>query len=344
MKYLIVGQGLAGSLIAHRMEELNLSYKIIDAGVNESSRIAAGIINPIVFRRVTKSWRVDEFMPELVAFYTFLEKKLDTSFFFSRKMRRAFSSEQEIESWVKKAEQEEFKSYISHPDSEQFIPSYLNAKLGNALVNQVYYVETKAFLDANRSYFKEHGKLIEQEFEYSSVTDNSCVVNGEKFDRVVFCQGYKNSENPYFNYLPLDPTKGQVLNLTVDGIENRNEILNRKCFLLPLEDGTFKSGATYEWQTPNTILTEEAKSELTEHVRNLISLDFTVTGQEAGVRPTTRDRRPLIGRHPKYNQLYIFNGLGAKGYMLAPLLSKEFVVALVDNSPIDKECSIERFG
>lgn len=344
MRYLIVGQGLAGSLLAHRLEEQGVSFKIIDSGKNESSRVAAGIINPIVFRRVTKSWLVDEGMEEAVQYYRHLEKKLAVDFLFSRTIRRAFSSQQEIDVWTKKALTPEFEKYISSPNQTTETPPYLKAPFGNGLVNSVYYVQTKVFVDSNRKFFKESGVLIEKEFNYSQVNDSGCEVDGEFFDRIVFCEGYKGINNPFFKDLPLTATKGQLLELSIKGEVDKQEILNRKCFLLQMEDGSFKSGATYEWDSPNTIITGEAKRDLIEKIEQLINLDFEVIGQEAGVRPTTIDRRPLMGVHTKNKNVYIFNGLGAKGYLLAPLLSKIMVKSLINGEQLSDEVNIARFG
>lgn len=343
MHYLIIGQGLAGSLLAHRLEEQGVTFKIMDSGINESSRIAAGIINPIVFRRVTKSWMVDECMEEAVQYYLSLEKKLAEDFLFSRTIRRAFSSEQEIDSWKKKSETPEFNNYISHPDETTEIPDYLNAPFGNGIVNSAFYVDAKKFIDANTAYFKKKGVLIRDEFDYSKIIKSGCNIDGEHFDRVVFCEGYRGLSNPFFNDLPLTATKGQILELKIEGIVNKNEILNRKCFLLQMEDGSFKSGATYEWDSPNTKITEEARIELCEKLEGLINLKFEVTGQEAGVRPTTNDRRPLMGVHKEQNKLFIFNGLGAKGYLLGPILSKNMAEYLVLDLPLRNEVNINRF-
>jgi len=343
MNYLIVGQGLAGSLLAHRLEEQAISFKLIDSGINESSRVAAGIINPIVFRRVTKSWMVDEAMDEAIRYYFHLEKKLGVNFLFSRTIRRAFSSQQEIDFWKKKSQTLEFEKYISHPDETTEIPDYLNAPFGNGLVNSVYYVETKAFVDANTTYFKNKGVLIQSEFDYTLINENGCDIDGEHFDRIVFCEGYRGIQNPFFKGLPLTATKGQLLDLKIKGEVNKQEILNRKCFILQMEDGSFKSGATYEWDSPNTTITDKAKKDLSDNIKQLINLAFEITGQEAGVRPTTIDRRPLMGGHKEHKRLYIFNGLGAKGYLLAPLLSKMMIDFLIHSNPIAQEMSINRF-
>jgi glycine oxidase len=141
--------------------------------------------------------------------------------------------------------------------------------------------------------------------------------------------------------LPLEATKGEILTVVSKELPE-NELLNRKCFILPVGDQQFKIGATYSWRSPNTELTDEAKEELLQHADSLTNAHFEIIKHEAGVRPTTIDRRPMMGKHPEFPKLKIFNGLGAKGYMTAPLLSQEFVAYLKNGISLDKEIDIQR--
>ena len=67
-KFIIVGGGLAGICVAIQLIRSGAKVTLFDKNENYSSIVAGGIINPIVFRRMTKSWRVDEFLPFLKSF------------------------------------------------------------------------------------------------------------------------------------------------------------------------------------------------------------------------------------------------------------------------------------
>jgi len=339
-KYLIVGQGLSGTLLAHILEDRGFSFKIIDTGINNSSAIAAGIINPIVFRRTTKSWMVDECYPSAIEMYQSLEEKLAVKFLHKRTIRRAFSSEQERDEWKKKASLSVFKPYINEVSDEA--PSYLNQPFGNALVHEACYVDAPVFIESNRVYFQKNDLLITAKFNYDSVTESGCSIGEEHFEQIIFCEGYHGLKNPFFNYLPLTQTKGQLLSIELDTPIDQSEILNRKCFFLPLENGTYKAGSTYEWDNETLHTTEEAKEEIISHIENLIQIPFKIIHQEAGIRPTVVDRRPLVGRHPAQNNLFIFNGLGAKGYLLAPYFLTHFAEYLENKVSLNPEISIDR--
>jgi glycine/D-amino acid oxidase-like deaminating enzyme len=143
----------------------------------------------------------------------------------------------------------------------------------------------------------------------------------------------------YFNYLPLDPTKGQTLTIQSDNIPT-HESINRKCFVLPTENKTFRVGATYEWSDSSLNITKEGKELLEADLNNLIQANYSVLEQKAGVRPTVKDRRPLLGKH---TNLFVFNGLGTKGYLIAPYLAYEMSQLLIHQKALNKEIDIKRY-
>ena len=338
---IIVGGGLAGICVAIQLIKSGAKITLYDKEENHSSIVAGGIINPLVFRRMTKSWRVDAFLPYLKSFYGELEKETNTSFLNPLPIRRLFSSIQERDFWLEKQDQEEFKRYmfpINQKDSDYKVS--LN-EFGSGRVNNSYAVQVETFMDSGKQWIKlNEGEIISENFDYSCVESNA--YKGLPFDDIIFCEGFESKNNPWFGELPLDQTKGQTL--TVHSNELPTDVsLNRKCFVLPLTGNTFKIGSTYEWHNASTNITNEAKVELLNNLTYITKEKVEVVSQEAGIRPTTRDRRPLIGTHPDFSNYHIFNGLGAKGYMLAPLLSSEFVTYLSNDADLDKEVNVLRY-
>ncbi|MEN9326502.1 MAG: Glycine/D-amino acid oxidase (deaminating) family protein Fjo30, partial [Bacteroidota bacterium] len=112
--------------------------------------------------------------------------------------------------------------------------------------------------------------------------------------------------------------------------------------ILPLENHLYKVGATYDWEDKTNQKTEKAKTELITHLKEVISCDFEVIEHLAGVRPTVKDRRPLLGKHYFHNHLYILNGLGTRGVLFAPYLSDKLYQYIENGIPLDNEISIER--
>lgn len=339
-KFIIVGGGLAGICVARQLIRKGAQVTLFDKNKNYSSIIAAGIINPLVFRRMTKSWRVDEFLPFLKSFYSELEKETSTSFLHVLPIRRLYSSDQERSFWLEKQEKKEFQQYMFPVNEEDMNYDASLNEFGSGRVKNAYYVDVKAFISSVKQWIKKHAEIIEEEFDYSLLKSTS--YKEFHFDDIVFCEGFENKNNPWFGELPLDQTKGQTLTIKSKELPS-NVSLNRKCFVLPLENQLFKIGSTYEWHNSTTSITEKAKIDILNNLAFITKENVEVVSQEAGIRPTTRDRRPLIGTHHDFSNYHIFNGLGAKGYMICPLLSKEFVDYLTNGAKLDKEVNVLRY-
>lgn len=342
MKVIIVGGGLSGICLAHQLEQNNISFRIIDEGVNHSSKVAAGMINPMTFRRMIKTWKGDDLIPTLLEFYPAIEKKIQNRFFFKRKLRRAFNSQHERDLWMERLEDEEYNAYINPPENKESTPTHLNAPFGNGYIETPGYIDAKRFMEHNHAYFLEKKFLEYGKFDFEALDHEAKTYKNEEYTHLIFCEGYRGEDNPFFGYLPFKNAKGEVLIIHSD-IFRKDEILNKKCFVLPTEDGVFKLGATYAWNTKDPSPTLEGKQELLENYKMLSSAPFEIVEHEAGIRPAVADRRPLIGEHPTHKGLFIFNGLGAKGYMIAPYFAIEFVDYLNGKATIDKEADIQRF-
>jgi glycine/D-amino acid oxidase-like deaminating enzyme len=339
--FLVVGAGLSGCCVAVQLLRRGAKVTLLDSGENHSSAVAAGLINPLVFRRMTKSWRLDEFMPYLQSFYPSLEAELGQRFFHPVRIRRIFAHPQEREFWMKRQHTPEFEAYMEPLTPEDDAFPALHNICGTARVKQAAYVDVELFLQACKAYVSARGEVLTQPLNYTALRGNR--YEGIQYAGVIFCEGFLGKDNPWFNFLPLGQTKGETLTIRTKDIP-QDESLNLKCFVLPKGDGVFKVGATYGWHDPSTHCTEEGRKELIEKISWLTDQPYMILDQRAGVRPTSIDRRPFLGAHPKEAQYYIFNGLGTKGYMLAPLLSKEFVDFVLDGKALHSEVCIERFA
>lgn len=343
MNFLIVGAGVSGTSLAFHLLNKKHHITIIDSGINNSSAIAAGMINPMTFRRMIHSWKSNELLAYCASFYREIEKLTFKKVLFKRQIRRVFASIEEKSLWLQKQQEDLYKSYLQPLSHESFKnEEHIFLNHGSGVVNTIGYVDVKTFLDATHLYLQEKILFINSIFDFNLFDPTKRVYKEKKFDYVIFAEGYQGIQNPFFNYLPLNTTKGELLTVAIPGLD-KNEIINRKCFVLPLADGTFKIGATFQWHTQNLSVTQSAKEELTEKYNQLVKVPMKLLSQEAGIRPTVIDRRPLIGEHPKYMGLYFFNGMGTKGYMLAPFFAKQLVDNILYRKPLDNEVNITRF-
>jgi glycine/D-amino acid oxidase-like deaminating enzyme len=166
---------------------------------------------------------------------------------------------------------------------------------------------------------------------------------GTKARHIVFAEGFGMHANPFFKHLPLDGTKGELFIIRAPDLD-LDVIINTSVFILPLGNDLFKVGATYNWEDKSNTLTEEGKQELVERIKEIISCDFEIVKHFAGVRPTVKDRRPLIGTHTKYKNIHILNGLGTRGVMLAPALALDLYASIEEGKPLEKAVDIKRYN
>ncbi len=343
--YLIIGQGLAGTAVANRLIEFDKSFDIIDLPQkSSSSKLASGLWNPIVLKRMKWVWKGKEMMEELPSYYDALERLTNSRFVHKEPIFRVFSSLEEQNNWHALTDNPIFKKHLD-PNIISGDDLSINAPYGLGKVLHTGWIETEKMMTAFSEILKERKSFIEADFSYSKLIkeDKYWVYNNQKYLRVIFCDGYlASTENPWFKYLPFSPTKGETLQVKKSGVEI-NEIIHKGHFLLPQKNGTYKAGATYNWNELDEEITEKSKKELYDHVQSIQKSEWTVIDQKAGIRPNVKDRRPLIGQHPKETSLYIFNGLGSRGVLITPWLSKVFIEYLEKGGLLPAEADIKRY-
>jgi len=244
-----------------------------------------------------------------------------------------FSSKEEVTTWKQRLFNPEFTPFLLPLVEEDatFGP------YGSGRVNG-FCVDGEALLNQ----LKSTQNLIQKEFIPANIDPEQGVYDGTKYDKIIFCCGYRNHENPFFKHLPVQATKGQLL-LVEWKNSDENTSYHRKCFALPKGDSRFKLGATFEWGELSLEPTLEAKEKLLSDFTSISSDTLVVKDQVVGIRPTSPDRKPIIGLHSEYPKLGIFNGLGTKGYLTAPYLANHFVDHLLTNAPLDPTLSLSRF-
>lgn len=343
--YLIVGQGLAGSLIALNLLQRGKKVLVIDDGHKHSaSKVAAGLINPITGRRHVLSWRFLECWDFLCSDYSRWEKQFNDRFFHEMPLLRFLRTEEEKLAFEQKFEAENFSGVeLEYPYDTTGVPGLNTTDLCYQLF-QTGYVDQNKFIQTVRKWLAEEKSLMETFWNVSEFSREMGSVSwrGIQAAGIIFTQGYMNDKNPFFRDLPFRHAKGELLDLTSDSV-GEPLILNRGKWLLPLGDGRYRAGATYDLESINLRKTENGKQEIMEGLSELVDWKLNVENHRAGIRPALHDFKPVMGKHPWFPELIIFNGLGSKGSLLAPLLAKELVEHLEDGMPIHPESDIERF-
>jgi glycine oxidase len=342
--FLIIGQGLAGTSLA--LELMNRGKKVmVLASAHQpcASQIAAGLYNPVTGNRLVKTWKADSLFEWVEPFYQALEQQLGASFLHPLGIYRPFTSIDEQNDWMARSADPKFQPYIkaiaTKPHSSQLFHDYH----GGIHLSKAGYVDTTAFLQASKKYLANKGCFTEELFHEDNLLVDSSGISykGLKAKRIVLAQGIGAQQGKLFSWLPFHELKGEILEVATT--LPSDTIFNRGCFMLPADDGRWKVGSTYNWRQPDYVPTESGKNEILEKLNHLYKGRVEVVGHLAGIRPSTRDRRPFLGQHPTYENIHIFNGLGTKGVSLSPFFARQMADFLVDRKPLDREVDIERY-
>ncbi len=343
LDYLIVGQGIAGSVLAYCLKKQGYKVMVVDDNhPQSSSKVAAGIFNPITGKKLVKSWKVDDLFALVHTFYPTLEKELNANFYFPMEIVKPIQSIEEQNLFISKSGNPDWSGYVEVLFPETEYASYLHTEEGGARLKQGGWVDAKALVNAFCTYFAQEKMYVQASFVYEDLVlrDEYVLWHEYKAKKVIFCEGYNVLQNPYFSWLPLRTTKGEQLIIQADLPEQK--MINKGVFILPKGDKKFLVGATFDLTEVNSI-TEKGKRQLTEKLEKLIRVPYEIVDHFSGIRPTVVDRKPIIGNHPTHTQLAVFNGLGTKGISLSPYFAQQYVQYLQGNSALDKEVMVERY-
>ena len=342
--YLIIGQGLAGSLLGWELIQQGCTVVIVDNGVENASQIAAGLINPITGIRMVKSAEVDILLPVARKCYSDLHTFFRNEFFIGKPMVRIFKSEDEKDAALKRIESPDYRAYISNIESMSSQLSNISIPFGYMEQNLTGYLLTRPLLDSLKEFFISRNSYRQSEVDYRDIelipTLRWQYIYPKK---IIFSEGYRAAQNPWFSWLPFQPVKGEMLTIQHEA-RLPDKILNNGNWLIPLNENQVRIGATFDRENLNTLPTEEGKNELLNSLLQLTPefKNSNILVHQANIRPCTMDRHPFIGTHPKLDQLAIFNGFGAKGSLQIPWFSQQLANHLLGGSSLPTSCNIER--
>ncbi len=329
--FLIIGQGLAGSLLAWRLLRGGASVMVLDdANPAAASRVAAGLINPVSGRRLVLADDAEALLNEAHTLYGELESLLDTTLLHPLPMRRLFRDEAQREQWRRRTEDADYRPFLG-PEHDH-APG-IHTPFGYAEQRRCARLDTRALLDGLRGEFQRRGSLREGRFDYDrlKINDDALEYDDIKAKMAVFCEGWRAVNNPWFAQLPLQPAQGSILTLALE--DGPAEVaLNAGQWLIPLGGGHWRLGASYRWEGIDERPSEGERELLLERLGRLLSPPpkYRVVEEQAGVRPGTRDKAPLLRLHPEYPALALFNGFGSHGSLLIPHHSARFAERLLE--------------
>lgn len=342
--YLIVGGGIGGSILAYRLIKAGSEVLLADEpNQNISSVVAAGMINPVTGKRTVLTWEATRVFDAIWELYPALEQELQSQFFEPKPIYKLFETALDQNHWLEKPMGAEIERFVT--SGVQYLPpDKVNNPFGALCIREGGRVKTDVMISALHHWLKNNNSLVYGHYK----SENNSIITPEGSEikpparKIIFAEGTYAPNRKAFGYLPYKNVQGELLEVEIPGFYT-DRIINSGIFVLPEGGNTYLVGATYNWDLQTPVKTEAAKKTLTEKLARLIGSDFNVTGHRAGIRPSTLDRRPFIGRYPVEENTYIFGGFGSKGASLVPYLSKVFSAHLLYGAELPPESDICRF-
>ncbi|NJC26585.1 NAD(P)/FAD-dependent oxidoreductase [Neolewinella antarctica] len=351
MDILIVGQGLAGTVTGFRLEAAGHTVHYVDAPEQTAaSSVAAGIVNPITGRRFVKSWLIDELIPETIDLYGRMGKLLGHKYWHPQPLIRTLYNRGDLNDWEVRSADAGYAEYMEDQPAPGRITEITEPVFAYAGVKHAGRVDVKNLVADYRIKLITEQRYFGLAFDYTTVPallgdgTTTNLPNGmlPTYDRIIFCEGWRGRYNPYFADLGHGGNKGEVLFVRTEA-KQLDRMFKHRVFLVPVEDDLYWVGATSEHQFADDQPSEENRTFLEDRLREVLTVPYVIESHEAAVRPTSRDRRMMIGTHATEPRLAVLNGLGTKGASLAPMGSKWLVAHLLEGAEIPVEVGIERF-
>lgn len=342
--YIVVGLGLAGIAFTEELIKNNYSFVVYEDCSQMSSKVAGGVYNPVILKRFTPVWNGHDQLEYALPRYQELENRLKIKIDSKFKTRKVFNSIADENNWFVALDKPSLSNYME--------PYILKGKIDGIIGNFGFgelkgtgRIDTEKLIFNYTKYLQGIASIKEGKFIYDEliIEDDFLSYKGIKSTKIVFCEGFGIKKNPFFNDLPLKESKGEIL--TIHSPELKIDfLLKSNVFVMPLGNDYYRVGATFNWTDSTTTPTKEGREELEAKLKNVISVPYRVINHTAGIRPTVKDRRPLLGKHPKYSNLAVLNGLGTRGVMIGPTMAKMLFNHLEKGGILEKEVDICRFN
>lgn len=340
--YHIVGDGIAGLMLAWQFQLRGVPFVVYASPEKKTaSAVAGGLINPITGMRFVKTWLADELFPFAQKTYHEIEQQLNVSFIQPINIFRVAENVALLNDWQARARSESYCDYVFDWSAaevleaakiKELLPKIPNA-IGGMGIRGAAKIETKFLLHSLRVFFEREGKLMRKDVSENDFSEDDCVV---------FCEGKYSAKNALFSAIPVKFVKGHYLICDIPDLEI-DFVLHHKATIIPQPDGLYRIGSTYQWTFDHENVEQAQVDILTEQLRETINLPFEIKEVLVGVRPASPDRRPILGALPNARNRYIFNGLGTKGFSLAPYFASQLCEHILNGKEIPKDVAVSRF-
>lgn len=341
--YLIVGQGIAGTLLSYLLYRRGYPFRIVDSGPDRSASFAAaGLVNPVTGKFFTLSWAFGQLSEAAHNIYRQLESDLGHDLLAPKVIHRAIHDTGKWNDWYARMDQPLYAPYV-HIANQSEWAGIVRPAAGIGEIRGGFQVDLRSLLSLWRARLIAEGLLIEDSFASEAVSPHrdGIVYEGEIYSAVILCDGAGSADDPALGHIPFQPVKGEALVIRLE--QDLHTVYKDHFFLSRISPNTYWTGATYAWHAKDHLPEQSKREEICMMLDEILLVPYEVIDHRAGMRPAVRDRRPVVGSAGDDDRLLVFNGLGTKGTSLAPYCAQALVGWLLDKEAIPDAIDVRRF-
>ncbi len=341
--YLIIGQGISGTLLSYYLQQQGASILVVDDGnPSSASRVASGVINPVTGKRLVQTWMIDQLLPHAQHTYGMLGELLNSTIYkpcsildfpLTSEHATTFAERQQAES-----------RYLQNRANTTSLAEYFRFNYGVGQVHPALLVDINTLLTEWRKRLAATRSLLQDRFSWSdcTVTPDYVTYKNITAQKIILCDGAVCEDDPYFRMLPWSKDKGEALIVSIPGLPADN-IYKQGISIVPWRDDLFWVGATHDWKFTDMTPTAAFRKQTEEHLDYWLKLPYIVVDHIVAQRPTNLDRKPFVGIHPLHPNIGIFNGMGTKGCSVAPYFALQFAQHLTKGTTLESAVDVKRF-
>ena len=331
-KFLIIGHGLAGAVLVHTLLSKGAEVMVIDTNLALSaSSVSVGLVNPLIGPKLNLPIHLVECLEANQLFYGQLEQKWKKDLYTSLALHRIFKSEKQRSAWHNKSLNPQIASFFGKQiGRKEYEKVGIQADYGGGITQQAFRLDVSTFLSLSKEYLESTNSWSREKFDSEKCPPQY---------QIIFCEGHRVINNPWFNYLPFSPARGEVLTVQSD----QEESVSNGTWFLPDSMGQAKIGSTWDHENLSLEKTDVGKKEILKNCIFFPSSKFKILHHSSGVRSGTKDRNPIIGRHPNHSNLFLFNGFGSRGTSTIPYYANYMANFLLQCQELPQDANLNRF-
>lgn len=348
--YIIVGAGICGCSVAYELSQYNKNILLVDrcSDVAQGASGAAGaFLSPLLGK------------PNLFKDLVTTSLKYSTQFY-----QKNFQTEIDTCGTTRipknSSEEEKFQSYIPYMDFD-----FTKDKDG-------YFFEIGSVVDSF-ALCKNMTKNVQTKFNYEvenlEYQDDFWIINDElKAKNIILTTGYEINLIDEF-YINIRAVWGRRIDIETSTKVPYNyhkacsvskSFVNKDNYLVSI-------GATHHREKIDVDNIEQNHQELLEKAADIIKLEeIKIVKDYCGARASSVDYFPMVGqiinskqtlkefpylkngtnveskRFTRYENLFMLNGVGGRGFVLSPYLAKQLVDSIIKDIKIDENILVDR--